>query len=315
MGKGDIMKLISIVTPCYNEGENVESLYNAVKKILTRYPHYDYEHIFIDNASRDNTVDILKRLAISDNRLKVIINARNFGPNRSPLHAIFQAKGDAVIPLAADFQDPPQLIPDFLEKWEQGYKIVAAVKKQSEESPLMYSIRKAYYNLIAVLSENEQIKNFTGYGLYDRSVIEIIRDTGDHAPYWRGLVSEIGYDIARIEYIRPVRKRGFSKNRFYDLYNEAMTGITSQSKLPLRLATFIGFSMAILSILVAFGYLIYKLIYWKQFSVGTAPLVIGLFFFSSVQLIFLGIIGEYIGAIYSRVNQKWLVIERERINF
>ena len=309
------MKLISVITPCYNEEENVADLYREVKNLFVEFPQYDYEHIFIDNASQDHTVSILKKIAEEDHRLKIIVNARNFGIGRSPLHAIFQARGDAIIPLAADFQDPPRMIVDFLKKWEDGYKIVIAVKKQSEESPLMFAIRKTYYNLIAFLSETEQIKNFTGYGLYDRSVIEIIRSTGDHQPYWRGLICEIGYEIATIEYIRPTRKRGFTKNRFYDLYAEAMTGITSQSKLPLRLATFLGFITAFGSILTALGYLIYKLIYWQQFSVGIAPLVIGLFLFSSVQLIFLGVIGEYISAIYSRVNQKWLVIEKERINF
>jgi polyisoprenyl-phosphate glycosyltransferase len=309
------MKLISVVTPCYNEEENVESLYTAVKEIIARLPEYDYEHIFIDNASQDKTVDILKRLAAHDSHLKIIVNARNFGIGRSPLYAFFQTKGDVIIPLAADFQDPPQLIAEFIKKWEEGYKIVAAVKKRSEESRLMSFIRRRYYDFISFLSESELIKNFTGYGLYDRSVIEIIRDTGDHQPYWRGLICEIGYDIAKIEYVRPDRKRGFSKNRLYDLYTEAMTGITSQSKLPLRLATFFGFFTALGSLLTAAGYLIYKIIFWQEFSVGIAPIVIGLFLFASIQLIFLGIIGEYIGAIYTRVNQKWLVIEKERINF
>jgi len=309
------MKLISIMTPCYNEEENVEQLFREVKEIFAKLPQYDYEYVFIDNNSSDGTVRILKALANEDKHLKLIVNARNFGPDRSPLYAIFQTKGEAVIPMAADFQDPPQLIIDFIRKWEEGYKVVAAVKKQSEEPRLMYSIRKAFYSFIAFLSETEQIKNFTGYGLYDRSVIEIIRNTGDHAPYWRGLICEIGYDIAKIEYIRPVRTRGLSKNRFYDLFSEAMSGVTSQSKLPLRLVTFIGFFVALICILVALGYLIYKLIFWQQFSLGIAPIVIGFFFFSSIQLIFLGVIGEYIGAIYSRVNQKWLVIEKERINF
>ena len=309
------MKLISIVTPCYNEEENVEALYMAVKDVISKLPPYDYEHIFIDNASQDKTVEILKKLASHDSHIRIIVNARNFGIGRSPLYAMFQTRGDVVIPLAADFQDPPQLIFDFVQKWEKGYKIVAAVKKQSEESRLMRFVRKNYYDLISYLSESELIKNFTGYGLYDRSVIEIIRNTGDYQFYWRGLICEIGYDIAKIEYVRPIRKRGFSKNRLYDLYAEAMTGITSQSKLPLRLATFFGFFTALLSILTAVGYFIYKIIYWQEFSVGIAPIVIGLFLFASMQLIFLVVIGEYIGAIYSRVNQKWLVIEKERINF
>ena len=309
------MKLISIVTPCYNEEENVYEVYSQVKRIFQNLQDYSYEHIFIDNASKDKTVDILKKIAAEDKNIKVIVNTRNFGVYRSPIHAMFQTKGDAVIPLAADLQDPPNLIPEFLANWEQGYKIVAAVKKESEESMPMYTVRKIYYNLISYLSETEQIKNYTGYGLFDRTVIELVRNTGDYFPYFRGLVCEMGYDIAKIDYVRPTRKTGITKNSLYDLYSQAMNGIVNQSKFPLRLATFIGFTVALFSILVAFGYFIYKLLYWQSFKVGTAPLVIGLFFFSAVQLIFLGIIGEYIGAIHSRIFQRWLVIEKERINF
>jgi len=310
------MKLISILTPCYNEEENVREVYARVKGIFDNLGVYRYEHIFIDNASRDRTAAILKEIAAKDRNVKVIINNRNFGPYRSPMYAIFQTKGDAVIPLASDLQDPPEMIPDFLKKWEEGYKVVAAVKKQSLESSVMQALRKVYYHLIAYLSEDaEQIRNFTGYGLYDREVIDLIMSTGDHYPYVRGLICDMGYDIAKLEYVRPERKRGFSKNSLYDLYVQAMNGITHHSKMPLRFATFAGFFMAIISILIAFGYGIYKLVYWQSFTLGLAPLVIGLFFFASVQLIFLGIIGEYIGAIYGRLFQKWLVIERERINF
>jgi len=310
------MKFISIVTPCYNEEENVRNLYNQVKHIFENLSHYSYEHIFCDNASKDSTVAILKEVAASDKNVKVIVNAKNFGLHRSGLNGLSKTKGDAVIFLCADFQDPPELIPQFIKKWEQGYKIVAAVKKYSLEPLYMRMMRKLYYKVINYVSEDtEQIKNFTGYGLYDRDVVNLILGTGDHYPYTRGLVCDMGYDIAQIEYIRPERKKGVSKNTFYHLYSEAMNGVTHHSKMPLRFATFVGFFMAFISILVAFGYGIYKIIYWKSFSVGIAPIVIGLFFFSAVQLIFLGIIGEYIGAIYGRLFQRWLVIEKERINF
>ncbi len=311
-----LVKLISVFTPCYNEEENIREVYQRVKNIFERLGRYKYEHVFSDNASTDKTVAILKEIAAEDKNVKIIVNAKNFGIFRSSLHGIFQTKGDAVIPLHADLQDPPELISEFISKWEEGYKIVAAVKKQSREFPFMRAMRKLYYHGIAYLSEDaEQIKNFTGYGLYDRVVLDLIKSTGDHYPYTRGLICDMGYDIARIEYFRPERKRGFSKHSIYSLYSEAMNGITHHSKMPLRIATFVGFFMAVISIMVAFGYGIYKLIYWKSFTVGVAPLVIGLFFFAGLQLIFLGIIGEYIGAIYSRLFQRWLVIEKERINF
>ena len=309
------MPLISVVTPCYNEEANVERVRDAVKKAFAQLPGYDYEHIFIDNASQDATVAVLKKLAADDKRVKVIVNTRNFGVVQSPLHAIFQASGAAIIPLAADLQDPPELIPQFVQKWAEGYKIVAAVKKGSQESFPMRELRNLYYKLMAALSETETIRNFSGYGLYDRQVIEIIRSTGDHNPYTRGLIVQMGFPIAKIEYIRPERERGFSKNSLYDLYCQGMNGITAQSKAPLRMATFFGLIMALLSFLVGLGYLIYKLLYWNEFTVGIAPIVCGLFFFGAVQLMFLGIVGEYIGAIHARLYQRWLVIEKERINF
>lgn len=310
------MKLISIITPCYNEENNVREVYEKVRNIFENLDCYRYEHIFIDNASKDKTVSILKDISVNDKNVKIIVNTKNFGVYRSPMHGFYQAKGDAIIPLAADLQDPPELIIEFLKKWEEGYKIVAAVKKQSRGSLIMRVMRKLYYHIIAHLSEDvEQIRNFSGYGLYDRKVANLIKNTGDHYPYVRGLICDMGYDIAQIEYDRPERKMGFSKNSLYDLYSQAMNGITHHSKMPLRLATFVGFFMAFISILVAFGYGVYKVIYWKSFSLGIAPMVIGLFFFSAIQLIFLGIVGEYLGAIYSRIFQRWLVIEKERINF
>ena len=309
------LKRISVVTPCFNEEENVKELYEQVKAVFCDLPQFDYEHIFIDNASKDRTVTILKEMAQKDRRVKIIVNTRNFGNIRSPHHALLQAKGDAVISIVADLQDPPVMIKEFIKKWEEGYKIVIGVKTQSEESKLFFAIRKAYYNLVGRLSEIELIKNFTGFGLYDQIVIETLRRIEDPYPYFRGLVCDIGFERAVIEYVQPSRKRGFTKNNFYTLYDTAMLGITNHSKVPLRLATMTGFFVALISLLVALGYLGYKLIFWENFQVGMAPLVIGLFFFSSVQLIFIGIIGEYIGAIHTQVLKRPLVIEKERINF
>jgi glycosyltransferase involved in cell wall biosynthesis len=308
-------KLISVVTPCYNEEENVELLYNEVKKVFEKIGEYDYEHIFIDNSSKDRTVAILKEIAKKDKNVKIIVNVRNFGHIRSPFHGFLQARGDAVIPMVADLQDPPSMILDFIRKWEEGYKVIVGVKKQSEETPLMFAIRKFFYNLIEGISEADQIKNFSGFGLYDRKIVEILRVINDPYPYFRGLISELGYDIFRIDYTQPMRKKGITKNNFYSLFDVAMQGITNQSKIPLRLATIIGFCLAVLSLFVAFIYTIYKIIFWQSFSVGMAPLVIGLFFFSAVQLFFIGIIGEYVGSIYTQVLKRPLVIERERINF
>ena len=310
------MKKISIVTACYNEEENVGALYHDVKKIFQeKLKDYQYEHIFIDNASKDNTVSILRRLASADINVKIIVNSRNFGHIRSPHHALLQTSGDAVISLVADFQDPPDLIPELIKKWEEGFKIVVGVKKQSEESSLFFFIRKLYYKIVTNLAEVELIGNYTGFGLYDRRVIEILKNIPDAYPYFRGLICDIGFEKATIEYRQPERKRGITKNNFYTLFDMAMLGITTHSKVPLRLASMLGFATAILSMLVAFGYFVYKIVLWDSFQVGQAPLVIGLFFFSSVQLIFIGIIGEYVGNIYTQVLKRPLVIEKERINF
>jgi glycosyltransferase involved in cell wall biosynthesis len=308
-------KKISIVTPCYNEEENVRELHDRVKRVMSSLDQYSYEHIFIDNASQDKTIDILREIAGQDRNVKIIINARNFGHIRSPYHALLQASGDAVISIVADLQDPPEMIGEFIGKWEEGYKIVVGVKEKSEESPLFFAVRKLYYNVIGRLSEINLIKNFTGFGLYDRKVIEILREIDDPYPYFRGLICDIGFERAEVPYVQPVRRRGFTKNNFYTLYDIALLGITNHSKVPLRLATMSGFALAFLSLLVAFGYFIYKLIFWNSFTVGIAPLVIGLFFFGSVQLLFIGIIGEYIGSIHTQVLKRPLVVEKERINF
>lgn len=310
------MKKISIVTPCYNEEDNVEELYRQVKHLFKGLEgKYQYEHIFIDNASKDRTVSILKRLAAADFNVKVIVNSRNFGHIRSPYHALLQATGDAVILLVADLQDPPEMIRDFLEKWEEGYKVVLGVKTQSEESAAMFAIRKLYYNFINKLSEIELTKNNTGFGLYDQRIVEILRKIDDPYPYFRGLISDIGFESFKIQYTQPSRKRGITKNNFYTLYDIAMLGITNHSKIPLRLAAMLGFLMSALSFLAAVVYFIAKLLFWNYFTVGMAPLIIGLFLFSSVQLFFIGIIGEYIGSIHTQVLKRPLVIEKERINF
>jgi glycosyltransferase involved in cell wall biosynthesis len=309
-------KLISILTACSNEEENVEILYNRVKDVFKQLPQYSYEHIFIDNASTDKTVEILKRLAAQDKNLKIIVNARNFGHIRSPFHGIREAYGDAVIAMVADLQDPPELIPELLKKWEEGHKIVCAVKNKSRENPVMFLFRKLFYNVLNKFSEgSKQIKNFTGSGLYDKKFIDIIRTIDDPYPYFRGLVSELGFDITTVSFIQPQRLYGKTKNNFYTLYDLGMLGFVNHSKLPLRLASFIGFSVALISLIVAIIYFGYKLIFWEYFSTGTAPLVIGLFFFSAVQLFFIGIIGEYIGAIHTQVRKRPLVVEKERINF
>ena len=308
-------KLISVVTPCYNEELNVNLIYSKVKEVFQNLPQYRYEHIFIDNCSKDNTVSILKEICKSDVNVKLIVNTRNFGWMRSPYYALLQSGGDATILIVADLQDPPEMIFKFLEKWEEGFKVVIGVKAQAEESRLMFLIRSTYYNLINKLSDTELIKNYTGYGLYDKVIIDILRTLDDPYPYFRGLISDIGYEVFKIPYTQPTRKRGISTSNFYALYDVGILGITNHSKMPLRLATFIGFVMSLCSLGIAFIYFIYKLVRWDWFSAGQVPLVIGLFFFSSVQLFFIGIVGEYIGSIHTQVLKRPLVIEKERINF
>jgi glycosyltransferase involved in cell wall biosynthesis len=308
-------KLVSIVTPCFNEEENVEKLYLAVKAEFGKLPQFRYEHIFIDNNSSDKTVHILKGLASIDPNVKVIINSRNFGHIRSPFYGLIQGTGDAVMLVVADLQDPPELIPEFIEKWVNGHEIVIGVKAHSLETPLMFMVRKTYYHLINRLSEIELAKNYTGFGLYDKKIINILKELNDPYPYFRGIILELGFNVARISYTQPARKRGITKNNFYTLYDMAMLGICNHSKIPLRFATILGFSFSLISFFVAFAYIIAKLIYWDQFALGIAPIVIGIFLISSIQLFLLGIVGEYIGWIFTRVSNKKLVYEKERVNF
>lgn len=309
------MKTISIVTPCYNEESNVEELYRRIKNVFDGLPEYSYEHIYIDNASTDGTTAKLRKLASEDKNVKVILNVRNFGHIRSPYHGLLQASGDAAMLMVSDLQDPPELIADFIRKWEEGYKVVLGVKNESQESPLMYAIRSSYYNMIGKISDIELTKNYTGFGLYDKQVIQILRDIDDPYPYFRGLISELGFESAKIYYTQPTRKRGITKNNFYTLYDMAMLGITSHSKIPLRLATMLGFGLSILSLLIAFGYFVAKLLFWNQFVLGQAPTLIGLFFFASMQLFFIGLLGEYIGTIHTQILRRPMVVEKERINF
>jgi len=309
------MKRISIVTPCYNEVDNIEELHAQIVQIMSELPEYQFEHIYIDNASTDGTVPILRRLAAADSRVKVILNARNFGHIRSPFHGILQAHGDAVIGMSSDLQDPPVLIKEFVRKWEEGYKAVLGVKTRSKETRLLFMLRKLYYRVLGKLSEVRLVENFTGFSLYDQQVVRILRQIDDPHPYMRGLIAEIGFETAKVEFVQPKRKRGITKNNFYTLYDMAMLGLTSNTKIPLRLATMVGFFTAAVSFLIGLFYFVYKLIYWNSFSTGLAPLVVGLFFVGGVQLFFLGIVGEYIGAIYTQVRHRPLVIEKERINF
>ena len=309
------MKSISILTPCFNEEANVEEVYRRVRAVMAGLGRYRYEHLFIDNCSTDRTVEILKRIAADDANVKIIVNARNFGHIRSPMHALHQTRGDAVIGIVADMQDPPELIPDLVREWEKGYAMVLAIKNSSEENRLMFWIRKKYYRLINRLSSIETFENFTGFGLFDRRVVEIVKSLDDPYPYFRGMLAEIGLPHAEVFYDQPARKRGFTKNNFYTLYDTGMLGIVNLSKVPLRIVTFSGFVCAAVCILVALSYLVYKLLFWNRFSVGVAPLVIGIFFFISVQLISVGILGEYIGAIHTQVQKRPLVVERERVNF
>lgn len=308
-------KLISIVTQCFNEEGNIEELASRIRNIMEMHKEYNYEHIFIDNNSEDRTVDIIKSLIKEDKNIRLIVNCRNFGHLRSPAHGIFQANGDAVISMASDLQDPPELICDFIKHWENGLKVVIGVKPKALETRMMFLLRRAYYRLIGKIANVPLIENFTGFGLYDREVISTIRQLNDPYPYFRGLIAELGYPRAEIPFEQPRRIRGLTKNNFYTLFDLAMLGFTSHSKVPIRIATIAGFILSGLSMLTAVGYFLAKLIFWDSFSLGTAPILIGMFFFASVQLLFIGVIGEYIGSIHTHVMKRPLVVEKERINF
>lgn len=308
-------KLISVVTPCYNEAGNVEELHRRIAAQFAQLPDYDFEHIYIDNASTDDTVAAIRRVASTNSQVRAIVNTRNFGIIRSSNYALLQARGDAIINMASDMQEPPELIVDFVRQWEAGFKVVVGVKPQSKETPAMFVLRRLYYATIGRIADVELIPHYTGFGLYDREVIDLVRQIDDPYPYFRGLIADLGYAHAEVPYVQPLRTRGVTKNNFYSLYDMAMLGITGHSKVPIRLATMSGFALSALSLLVAIGYLIFKIMFWDQLSIGMAPILIGFFFFASVQLFFIGILGEYIANIHTQVQRRPLVVERERINF
>jgi glycosyltransferase involved in cell wall biosynthesis len=307
--------LVSVVVPCYNEEGNVDALYERLCAVFASIADVRFQIVFIDNASADRTPELLRALAARDRRVKVIFNMRNFGPLRSPLHAFFESPGDALICMACDLQDPPELIAEFVRHWRNGIKVVIGIKPQSRESRLTAALRRGYYRTLNLISETPLINDYTGFGLYDREVVEALRRVPDRRPYFRGLIAELGYARAEVPFVQPARTRGVTKNNFYALYDAAMMGLTSHSRLPLRLATMAGFTLSMLSLLVAVGYLVAKLIFWNNFALGLAPVLIGVFFLGSVQLFFVGILGEYIGAIHAQMHPRPWVVERERLNF
>ena len=307
-------KKISVLIPCYNEEENVEAIAAAVTdEFRNELPAYDYEIVFIDNNSTDRTRDLLRVLVSSDPHIKAILNAKNFGQFKSPYYGLMQTTGDCTILLVADFQDPVELIPEFVHAWEEGYKIVIGRKTDSKESRLMYWLRGRYYHFIRKFSDIEQIDQFTGFGLYDRSFIEILSELDDPTPFLRGIVAELGYKRKEIEYTQPRRRAGKTHNNFYSLYDGAMLSFTSYTKIGLRFATFIGFFGALVSFLIGIYFLVRKLINWYGYEAGIAPLIILVGMLGSLQLIFIGLIGEYIMSINQRVMNRPLVIEEERI--
>ena len=307
-------KTISILTPTYNEAENIEKLCLDISNEMKKM-NYEYEHIIIDNCSTDNTIPIIKKIAEKDKRVKIIINSKNFGIIRSPTYGIMQTSGDAVIYMNADFQDPVELIPKYIKKWEEGAKIVLGEKISSKENSFIFSLRKIFYYIINKISDIDLTQNTTGSGIFDKKIVDYIKTIEDPYPYFRGLLSELGYTIETIKFDQPKRLHGSSKNSFFILYDYAMLGIVKHSRLPLRLMTIIGFVTSILSILVALAFFIYKLFYWNSFELGIAPLIIGIFGIGSIQIFLLGLIGEYVGVLLIHARKLPMVIEKERINF
>jgi glycosyltransferase involved in cell wall biosynthesis len=309
-------KTISVMIPCYNEEENARPICEAVREQLTKNcPAYDYEILFIDNKSTDGTRRILEELCAEDRHVKAIFNSKNFGQFNSPFHGLLQTSGDCAITLCADFQDPPELIPRFVSEWEKGYKIVIGRKTKSKESRLVYFLRGCYYKLLKRMSSVEMIEQFTGFGLYDRSFVDTLRELHDPIPFMRGIVAELGPERSEIEYEQPKRRAGKTHNNFYTLYDAAMLSFTSYTKAGLRLATFFGFLIAGLSFLIGLFYLIAKLIAWNSFTAGYAPMMIAVFFMGGIQLAFLGFLGEYVMSINTRIMNRPLVVEEKRINF
>ena len=308
------MKKISVLIPCYNEEENVVPISEAVIEQLEQLENYDYELLFIDNCSTDKTQQLLTEICSRNKKIKAIFNCRNFGQFNSPYYGMQQTTGDCTISMCADFQDPVEMIPKFVKEWENGYKIVIGIKNKSKENKLMYFLRSCYYKIIKKMADTEQIEHFTGFGLYDKKFIEVLKTIDDPTPFLRGIVAEIGFKRKEIPYEQQERKAGKTHNNFYTLYDAAMLSFTSYTKVGLRLATFIGIFIAIISFLVGLIYLILKLMYWDRFVAGTIPILIGMCFLGSIQLFFIGFLGEYILAINSRLMKRPLVVEEKRIN-
>jgi len=310
------MKTISILIPCYNEAENVVPMSEAIVSLFTtELTAYDYELLFIDNNSSDGTRELLRDICRKNKKIKAILNAKNFGQFNSPFYGMLQTTGDCTIAMVCDFQDPIELIPQYLREWENGYRIVIGIKTSSKENPLMYHLRGIYYKFIKKFSDVEQIEHFTGSGLYDRSFLDILRDLKDPTPFMRGLVAELGYKRKEIPYEQPRRRAGKTHNNLYTLYDAAMLSITSYTKIGMRLCTFLGILSGVISAIIGLIYLIWKLICWNSFAPGMAPILIGMFFLGAIQLFFIGFIGEYVLSINQRVMNRPLVVEEERINF
>lgn len=307
--------MISIITPCFNEEANVNELYKRISLVIDSLSQYDFEVIFIDNASTDKTVDLLKEIAKKDFRIKIIINTRNFGQICSPYWGLLQTNGEASILMVSDLQEPPEMIPQFLEEWEKGWRVVLAVKPASKTNVAMHLIRRIYYRVLDKISNVRLVSDSTGFGLYDRRVVGHLKQIADPYPYLRGLVCELGYPIKTIPFNQPRRSRGLSKNNIYSLFDYAMLGIVSHSLVPMRIATIIGFLVAGFSAIIAIYYALMKLLYWDTFPIGVAPLVVGFFMMSGLLFIFIGLLGEYIGSIQTYVKNRPIVVEKERINF
>jgi len=310
------MTLLSIVTPCFNEEAGIVACYEAVRSTMEAgLADFDYEHIFIDNCSQDRTVDLLRDIAARDKRVKVIVNARNFGPARSPFHALLQIRGDAVVPILADLQTPPSLIPEMVQLWRGGAKVVIAVKRAAKEPVLLRAARSLFYGLMKRFSRVEQVPHFMGYGLYDRRVVEALRELNEPEPYFRGLVMEVGFERAFVQYDQPPRRHGKSSYNIFSLADFALVGLSSNSRAPLRMMTFLGFLTSMLSFVAGLVYLAIKLAFWNSLPIGVAPVLIAVFFLGSIQLLALGVVGEYIGLLLNYARRFPLVIEKERINF
>lgn len=309
-------KLISVLIPCYNEVENVQPISEAIiNEFVTKLPQYDYEIVFIDNFSTDGTRNKIEQICKMNPKIKAIFNAKNFGQFNSPYYGMCQTHGDCTIGMCCDFQDPVELIPRFVAEWEKGYKIVSAIKTQSEENKIVRFLRTCYYKAIKKMSSVEQIEHFTGTGLYDKSFIDVLRELDDPMPFLRGIVAELGPLRKDIEYTQAKRRAGKTHNNWYTLYDAAMLSFTSYTKVGLRVATIIGFLFSLLTMLIAIIYLCAKLIWWEAFPMGTAPMLIGMFFIGSVQLFFIGLVGEYVLNINARVMHRPLVVEEKRVNF